>query len=236
MGKKKESSRRSSGQKPPEPGRAVQAVVRKYGLVCFVAVWMFVLGVMVGRETVPVQFDIQQVREELAALRESMVRDHESRFKIDSKQVAHSTEDLGFHEALKTEAEPETIAPAKPEAKPDEAVPHKTAKVGKNKNRAHIPATKSTAVHSKVAAAGSSGGVDSAYVVQVASLKDAREADNMIGRLRKLGYAAYRVQARITGKGTWYRVRISGFKSKADARQVLERLRKQKFSPMLLHS
>ena len=46
----------------------------RYLLVFFVAAWMFVLGVLVGRGTAPVHFDTQALQEELAALRDAMMK------------------------------------------------------------------------------------------------------------------------------------------------------------------
>jgi len=43
-------------------------------LIIFVSAWMFVLGVLVGRDTVPVKFDIEKLQKELVALKEAVIR------------------------------------------------------------------------------------------------------------------------------------------------------------------
>jgi hypothetical protein len=54
------------------------------GLTLFVCAWMFVLGILVGRETVPVRFDIQKLQNELAALKETVIKKELDQFKMDS--------------------------------------------------------------------------------------------------------------------------------------------------------
>jgi hypothetical protein len=43
-------------------------------LIFFVAAWMFILGIFVGRGTAPLQFDIKKLQNELAALKEDVVK------------------------------------------------------------------------------------------------------------------------------------------------------------------
>ena len=44
------------------------------GLTLFVCAWMFVLGILVGREMVPVKFDIEKLQNDLAALKEAVIK------------------------------------------------------------------------------------------------------------------------------------------------------------------
>ena len=66
----------------------------------FVAAGMFVLGVLVGRGTSPVQFDIENLQKELTALKEAVIKKELTRFKIDAN-TANDKTDLGFYEELK---------------------------------------------------------------------------------------------------------------------------------------
>jgi hypothetical protein len=78
----------------------------RYLLVFFVAAWMFILGVLVGRGTAPVQFDTQALQKELAALRDAMMKKER-----DALEKAIRGEDkkapLEFYEALKKD-DPDT--------------------------------------------------------------------------------------------------------------------------------
>ena len=73
--------------------------------------------------------------------------------------------------------------------------------------------------------------------VQVASLKNAKEAGNLIRRLRKKGYDAYKYSVQIPKRGTWNRVCVGDFNTNREAQVVLARLRKEeKLDPILVKS
>ena len=70
------------------------------GLTLFVCAWMFVLGILVGREMVPVKFDIEKLQNELAALKEAVIKKELDQYKIDSNTDDSKTK-MGFYETLK---------------------------------------------------------------------------------------------------------------------------------------
>ncbi len=61
---------------------------------------MFVLGVLVGRGTAPVHFDMESLQKELAALKEA-VQKKEQEWYQNRSDKASARPDLEFHEALK---------------------------------------------------------------------------------------------------------------------------------------
>jgi cell division septation protein DedD len=63
------------------------------------------------------------------------------------------------------------------------------------------------AASSPVAAAGHDGG----YQLQVSSFRDQTEAASFADQLRARGHKAYVLEARVSGRGTWYRVRVGPF-------------------------
>ncbi|MBS1819627.1 MAG: SPOR domain-containing protein [Acidobacteria bacterium] len=70
----------------------------------------------------------------------------------------------------------------------------------------------------------------SGYVVQVAAVNDRSEADAIVKRLTGKGYAAYVESPK--GSTSVYRVRVGSFKSRRDAQQTAEKLkRNEKFKP-----
>jgi hypothetical protein len=85
----------------------------RYLLVFFVAAWMFILGVLVGRGTAPVQFDTQALQKELAALRDAMMKKER-----DALEKAIRGEDkkapLEFYEALKKDDPDTTVELPRP--------------------------------------------------------------------------------------------------------------------------
>ena len=198
-------------------------------LIIFVSAWMFVLGVLVGRDTVPVKFDIEKLQKELVALKEAVIKKEQKLFKIDSDGVRNKT-DFGFYEALKetrkdknnggagTSKKQETKHPAKNETVKvkKRAIPGKSKTINKDKQK-NLAET------------------DKNLTIQVASLKDSKDADEIVARLKKKGYPAYRTSSNIPGKGLWHRVRIGYFKDKSEAGSTLNKLKKEKFKAILVY-
>ena len=70
--------------------------------------------------------------------------------------------------------------------------------------------------------------------IQVGSFKEIKTADKEVATLKGNGYRAYRVIGKVAGKGEWYRVRVGYYANKAEARKTMERLKKDKYSPLLI--
>ncbi|MCD4805804.1 MAG: SPOR domain-containing protein [Desulfobacterales bacterium] len=197
-------------------------------LIIFVSAWMFVLGVLVGRDTVPVKFDIEKLQKELVALKEAVIKKEQKRFKIDSDGVRNKT-DFGFYEALK-------------ETKKDK---NNGAGISKEQETKHLSKDETVKVKKRVISGKSKiinkdkqknlTETDKKLTIQVASLKDSKDADEMVARLKKKGYPAYRISSNIPEKGIWHRVRIGYFKDKAEAGSTLNKLKKEKYGPILVN-
>ena len=82
-------------------------------LIVLISGWMFVLGILVGRGTAPVHFDIEVLQKELKALKESIIRQQEERERVEIPTVKEKKE-LDFYEALKGSQEDETLIIKKP--------------------------------------------------------------------------------------------------------------------------
>ena len=72
------------------------------------------------------------------------------------------------------------------------------------------------------------------FTLQVAALKDSTKAEEMVSNLKRKGYEAYATTVHITGKGTYYRVRVGHFKNRHDAKQIGAMLRHEKFEPIVI--
>ena len=231
--KKKE---KSTPKKKSAPAQTLKGRALWIGLFFFVCGWMFVLGILVGRGTSPVQFDIKKLQEELASLKAAVIKKERLRFKIDSGAAGHKT-DMDFYEGLK---------------KSERGTEHnkKQLKVASKQNKKPLPSAtdlkrkkrdtheKANAVDSSPkgppAGSGSVAETENKITIQVASLRDPKVADRMVARLKDKWYPAYRSVAEVPGKGVWYRVRIGSFKRKAEAQSTLERLKKDKIDAVLL--
>ncbi|WP_419659252.1 sporulation domain protein [Desulfosarcina variabilis str. Montpellier] len=197
-----------------------------------VAVWMFILGMLVGRGTAPVEFDTQALQKELAALRDSMVKKER-----DAIEKAMRGEDekavVDFYEDLKKDG-PDTTVQARVQSgtksRQTGGTSHKIPVASlKKKARAAKPEVRASAKKQKPAAA-----QQGSLTIQVASLRDADAAKRIIANLKKEGYPAYLSKHAATGKKPWFRVRVGYYQNKRQAGKDLARLKKNRNAPILV--
>jgi cell division protein FtsN len=67
----------------------------------------------------------------------------------------------------------------------------------------------------------------SLFFVHVASLKDKAKATEIHKAVATLGYPSKNVKVDIKGKGTWYRIIVTGFETKAQAQTAADRISKK---------
>jgi cell division septation protein DedD len=78
-------------------------------------------------------------------------------------------------------------------------------------------------------------GMDGGFQLQVASFKDATDADRLVDDLRKRGHRAFRQAAYVPERGLWHRVRIGPFKSRYEANQYRSKFEKvERVSPFVV--
>lgn len=197
-------------------------------MIVFSSAWMFVLGVFVGRGTAPVHFDIEKLQKELIALKETVIKEEQRRFKVYTEAAAKKN--LRFYEALK---EP------KPEAELRPRIPEQTAQISEEDisqeetvSRRQVarpgperPATKTPGTDASVPRPPEA--TQGKLSIQVASLKEAEAADRLVAGLKEKGFAARRTVGKVPGKGIWHRVRVGRFATGEDAKSTLEQLKKE---------
>ena len=83
----------------PPKGRRPKGAIFRWGFMLFVAAWMFVLGIIVGRYATPVDFDPKRIEKELAELRAAEIQKEKERLKAEAKALYDM--DLDFYEDLK---------------------------------------------------------------------------------------------------------------------------------------
>lgn len=210
----------ASNENNPPPGRAGRKSILLWGgLIFFVSTWMFVLGILVGRGTAPVHFDLLKLQKELAALKTAVLEKEIKRYKIDSSSLMDKPE-LDFHEALKSEKENVRVIAPRPKPNPQGNRPEKNASV--DPNRSARPSKPEKDLLSE--ALSESG---RRFTIQTAASKDKRFADRLVAELRQKGLPAYRESAQLPQKGLWHRVRIGGFYDRAEAATYLAGLKKR---------
>ena len=222
-----------AGAPPPARPAKRRSVPVWLAVMFFTWVWMFVLGILVGRGTAPVQFDIEKLQKELTALKEAMYQKELARFKIDAGETISKTA-LGFYEALKKEggnallAVVKEMAP-KPAPPPPKAPPVRATVSPPPREK---PADRSPADRPKPPATPAAAGT--AYTIQVGAFRSQGDAQAFMEKLGKKGYPAFLARDNVPGKGLWFRVRVGSFKTRAEAGSTLGRLKREKVNGFVI--
>ncbi len=195
-------------------------------LIFLVSGWMFVLGVLVGRGTAPVNFDIQAIQHELIALKESMLKQERSINESDLEKE-HAKNTFDFYEALKGKQKEEAIKIPIEKEKPENSI-NATPPSKKKAGRPVRVLEKDKTIQPKERQK------EGMLAVQVASTKDLKSADEMVQKLKKRGYPAFSMKADIPEKGIWYRVRVGYFNDKTEAESIRRQLLKEKFEGIVV--
>ncbi len=212
-------------------------------LLFLISGWMFVLGVLVGRGTAPVNFDIQALQKELLALKESMLKQEKRAMEADAAKTGAKSS-LEFYEALKKKGKDEQIqiiekkvtpkatpkAPPKtPPATPPPSPLTSQKRVSKSKAAPEEKKTLPDLPDVKPSPSGT-------LAVQVASTKDAASAEALVKKLTQMGYAGFSTMAEIPNKGRWYRVRVGPYRTKTEAEKVRQELIKDTFQGIVVRN
>jgi cell division septation protein DedD len=226
-------------------------------VIFFLCAWMFVLGILVGRGTAPVKFDIAAIEKKIETSKKDDLKKPEKKPAHKDSATLKDKTKLEFYEALKENSE-DTKVPAlqKPKVikqkiekpaekavsqKPPETTPQKptsaeavSQKAGAQKSQPDKTSQKKPSTKEKVAAVKKTSTTGPIYTIQAASVKNAKDADRLIQKLKKSGYPAYRAIGKVPGKGIWFRVRIGEYNSKIEARRTLDKLKKLGLKPILI--
>ena len=228
-------------------------------IILFLCAWMFILGILVGRGTAPVKFDIAALEKKLEA---STKGDDSDKGKAPAPKKPVTVKDktkLEFYEALKEnkvdtdvpalqkpkaagrgietpvektvskKTQTKTAANSAPQKSPSQkVVPQKSETVASPQKK------KSTKEKEKAAAIARTNAKGPVYTIQAASVKDPKDADRLVQKLKKRGYPAYRAIGKVPGKGVWFRVRIGEYRSKPEALTVMNKLKKDGMKPILV--
>lgn len=208
--------------------------------IFFICCWMFVLGILVGRGTAPLHFNIENVDKELKEeLTVAVEKEKEEKKSVESYPPGQTSLDgkqnLEFYEDLKSTQdttgnikmregdvnevplkEPEPVKAPEPVKMPEQV---------KMQDKI-VPEAPGRSSPEKV-----SGPV---FTIQTASGKEKKSAERTVKTLIGKGYPAYVVVSEIPEKGTWYRVRIGEFRERKEAEKLLSRLGKDKIKGIIV--
>lgn len=224
---------KDSNKKPPKttnrPAKAGWVVA-----VFFIAAWMFGMGVMVGRETAPVRFDLDHLKKNLESLQRAPREPQKNAPPVESTEMKDKTK-LDFYEVLPKNREdadvnlPKPTPPGPASAKPEPPSPKAAETPAQARTEKPAPAPAPPPPPAPAAAV-----PGQAFTVQVSAVKSEEEARRMVDRLRQRGYAARVEATAMPDKSTWYRVRMGEFPTKESARGTVDRLQKDGFGSMVV--
>ena len=218
-----------------------RAIVGWLVVIFVVCAWMFIVGVLVGRGTAPIKFDIAKLQKKLEDSKENLEK-HKRGLTQEGSGILKDKTKLDFYEALPENREDTKIN----EKVLSPKVKKKIKSVPKKKPSANITASKPKKTPppkpepvkppqrqqaTKKSTAKSSG---KTYTIQAASVKAVSDADKLVASLKKKGFPAYRAIGKIPGKGIWYRVRIGEYKNRGDARRMVQKLKKEGMKPIVV--
>jgi cell division septation protein DedD len=183
----------------------------------------FFLGVLVGRGTSPLRFDIQALQKEIAALGEAETRSEIEHFR-ELMSGTGKDQPLDFYDVLKQDDKPRpapvsagdtaTKKPPAPEPAPVSAASAEQA--AKSAVEARPPKN----------AKGPS--------VQVAAMREPEAAQRIVQRLISQGFAARSVRSKTADRGTWYRVRVGPFADRQAANEARDRLSRLNYDAIVV--
>lgn len=214
---------------------------------------MFGLGVLVGRGTAPVKFDIQALTRELENLIAADVKKQLEPVELETAETKTKTE-LDFYEELKKSGPMAPDPPArnvsrqaKENPPPENTSREEDSPPLEQKEPTATAAAKKTVTkpagqpeggtpRSAIAAADRPSGNTRNVTIQAASIKDLAEADALVKKLKERGYPAYKTIAMVPGKGIWFRIRVGRYGSRDAAGDVVGKLKKEGYRPILVEA
>jgi cell division septation protein DedD len=203
------------------------------GLMFFVAVWMFVLGILVGRGTIPVDLKIEAWKTEFLERQARMAGAGDSGQAAPAAEQPGQRPELGFYEALRETASGKNHKVDMPPAGTAQSPPEPAER---EKPRQPRKAPKASEKNLSAGAAGPAAGAANRFTVQVAALKEAQGARKLVDDLRSKGYPAYQVKSESTDNSVWFRVRVGAFSQRDEAEALLKKLKGLKINGLIVRS
>jgi len=216
-----------------------RAIAGWLGVIFILCAWMFVIGILVGRGTAPVQFDMDGLQSKLEVSRQNLKKKQPGPARGGSGIDEDKTK-LDFYEALPEDREDTRIDEKKSipviskKVEPSPAVKSPPAAEEKAIKKSPAGPKKKQPAKQPVAAKSEAKPSGKVYTVQVAAVKVVKDADRLVAQLKKKGYPAYRTISKVKDKGIWFRVRVGKYKSRAEASPTLEKLKKSGLKPIIV--
>jgi len=195
--------------------------------IALTSIWMFFLGISVGRNTCPVRFNTEPVMTQLSQWIESDVNKQKEYARTVNSQ--DKKPEINFFEALKN-SNVDLIPPAQEKGRTQsttEIIPEKkllTKRSTKKRTRGHFSVSTETDTND----------FSDCVTLQTAALKNAHAAVEMAKKLKRMGFPAYTASINLPEKGLWHRVRVGTFSSVEKARLMKDCLQKKNIESIIV--
>lgn len=208
----------------------------KWILFFLFTVWIFILGILVGRETAPINTERKDLKQELAELKLAHLEQEDSRIQEEAKHVLEP-EELGFFQELKESAKPVRAVP-QPGAIIENKKPVAAKSVTEDNRQLVEPVVKAHPVPQPPSVTPGLTWETAKMSIQVASFRDMKAAETRAEELKLKGFDAYVSAGEVANKGTWFRVRVGFFNKQEEAKPTLDRLKRENISGFMtnIHS
>lgn len=210
MANKKIGSKKKKGNKALKEPKVKLFPPGRMAELVFYSIIMFILGVLVGRGTAPIEFDL----------------DHEMELKklaVAEKNLKPTKVKIDFHKELSKDGE---IKIDEKLIQKKEKLPVKSPKILAEKKQVEL----FDKLDEELEAEGNGEGLElkkednTFFTVQVAALKEANDADELSKRLIREGFEAYSVSGKSNDSSLWYKVRIGRFAKRENADNIKKSL------------
>jgi len=231
-------------------------VILKAAIYIFIAGWMFLLGIMVGRGTSPVTFDTEQFQKRLEAIANEFGENKKPDEKVElqfyevldnpaleenksTKEPSKSTTEVTAKEivpikepekekmGLKTSKKKETFKANPGKLSSVDSLIKKPTTIDLNsKKEKQSENQKITTIKKKNTSSGK-------YTIQIAAYKDLNDALSQMASLDEKGFSSYKTEGKKDGI-LWYRVRMGDFLTHEDAKKFKLKLDKIKIKSMII--
>jgi cell division septation protein DedD len=222
-----------------------------YLALFFIIVWMFILGIFVGRGNAPVKFDTRKFQKRLANIAGEYETEHKS----------SGETDIQFYEALQKPmpgadnllddhnfSAPVPVEPSRTDnefnAESKESIVKSKKKISLKLSQKSLTKAKYSVLKKKKLAAESSKsasvskrvsnkGIKGNYTIQIAAFKDVTGAIEKIASLKAKGHSGYKTLGKVQDQ-IWHRVRVGNFPDTEVARIYLRKLKLDNFNGIII--
>ena len=198
---------------------------------------MFILGVLVGRNTAPVHFDMENLDKKLSQLEQSVVAGKRDPSDRQNPEEIPDEVAFEFYDKLKEEEKIDEHAAGRPRVltakynKPPASEMQVKGTGDEKAGQAQAPEKAQKTPEPDLVPRAQAP--EKEYAIQVASLRNIERAQRVREKFRAKGYPAFTQVTVVEGKGRYCRVRLGPYKNRAQAQNDLKRLQKAGVDAML---